>query len=146
MPWAPSPTVLARAGTYPALGTYSGRASIRLLMALTELQMGPDIEECIDNCFEASQAAEKCATHCIEMGETDRTRCIELCRDVAEMTSLHARMMARDSEYHSQLASVCADLCDTCADECERFDGAIPETCAEACRRCADSCRNMARA
>jgi hypothetical protein len=45
-------------------------------MALTELQMGSETEECIDNCFEASQAAEKCAQHCIEMGEAERARCI----------------------------------------------------------------------
>ncbi|PSG97844.1 four-helix bundle copper-binding protein [Thermoplasmatales archaeon SW_10_69_26] len=113
-------------------------------MALTELQMGSEIESCLDNCFEASQAAEKCANHCIEMGEADRSRCIELCQDVADLTSLHARMMARDSEYHNEMAAVCADLCETCADECEQFDGPIPQTCAQACRTCAASCRQMA--
>lgn len=115
-------------------------------MALTELKMGREMENCVDNCFEAAQAAEKCAQHCIEMGEDDRARCIELCRDVADVTSLHARMMARDSEFHREIATVCADLCETCADECANFEGEIPQTCAEACRTCAESCRQMASA
>lgn len=98
----------------------------------------------MDNCFETSQAAEKCAQHCIEMGEADRARCIRLCRDVAELADLHARMMVRDSEYHEEIARVCADLCETCAEECENVGGKIPQACAEACRKSAESCRRMA--
>lgn len=102
--------------------------------------------ECIDNCFEAAQACEWCASACIEMGEEDMARCIELCRDVADTTTLHARMMARDSEYSGELAATCADLCEECADECEQHDTEHCQTCAEVLRECADSCRDMASA
>ena len=99
---------------------------------------------CIDNCFEAAQAAEWCATECIRMGDEEMSRCIELCRDVSDLTTLHARMMARDSDYSADIAAVCADLCEECAEVCEQFDHEHCEVCAETLQECVDSCRDMA--
>ena len=100
--------------------------------------------ECIDNCFEAAQASEWCATECAREGDADMARCIELCRDVADLTTLHARLMARDSAYSSDLAATCADLCEECADECARHDDEHCQVCADVLRECVDSCRDMA--
>lgn len=100
--------------------------------------------ECIDNCFEATQACEWCATECSKLGDEEMARCIQLCRDVAAVTTLHARMMARGSEF--DLADACADLCEECAEECEQFDHDHCQVCAEILRECADSCRDMASA
>ena len=102
--------------------------------------------DCIDNCFEAAQACEWCATACVREGDEGMARCIELCRDVADTTTLHARMMARDSDYSSDLAETCAELCEACADECEQHDHEHCQICAEVVRECADSCRDMASA
>lgn len=116
-------------------------------MALTEIEhvdADDRMAECIDNCSEAAQACEWCATECVRTGNDEMTRCIQLCRDVADVTTLHARMMARDSEYEAALASTCADLCEVCADECEQFDADHCQTCAETLRECAQSCRDMA--
>ena len=102
--------------------------------------------DCIDNCLAAAQACEWCATACVREDDADMERCIELCRDVADLTTLHARLMARDSDYSSDLAETCADLCEACADECEQHDTEHCQTCAEVVRECADSCRDMASA
>jgi hypothetical protein len=102
--------------------------------------------ECIDNPFEAAQACEWCATECVRMGDEGMTRCIELCRDVADVTTLHARMIAQDSDYSSDLAATCADLCEACADECAQHDEEHCQVCADVLRECADSCRDMAAA
>ena len=118
-------------------------------MALQEIDPVSDndrMAECIDNCFEAAQACEWCATACIREGDEGMTRCIELCRDVADVTTLHARTMARDSDYSSDLAETCADLCEECADECEQHDAEHCQTCADVLRECADSSRDMASA
>jgi hypothetical protein len=101
---------------------------------------------CIDNCFEAAQASEWCATKCIEMGDEKMSRCIKLCRDVADVTILHARMMARDSTYSSDLAATCAKLCTACAEECEQHEHEHCQVCAKVLRECADSCQEMASA
>ena len=106
--------------------------------------MTDEMQECTDNCFEAAQACEWCTDQCIEMGSEEMARCIQLCRDVADLTTLHARFMARESEFHTDLAEVCADACEDCADECEQFDADHCQTCADVLRDCAETCRNMA--
>lgn len=116
-------------------------------MALTQIDHVSENElmaECIDNCFEAAQACEWCADECIQMGDEDMARCIELCRDVADLTTMHARFMVRDSNYSPQLAQACAGACEECAEECERFDAEHCQVCADVLRDCAETCREMA--
>lgn len=120
-----------------------------VLMALTQIdrvEQNDQMADCIDNCFEAAQACEWCATECIRMGDSEMARCIELCRDVADVTTLHARMMTRDSSYSSDLAETCAELCTECADECDQFDHEHCQVCADVLRECASSCEEMASA
>ncbi|WP_336364562.1 four-helix bundle copper-binding protein [Halalkalicoccus salilacus] len=99
--------------------------------------------ECIENCFEATEACEWCADESADEGE-GMAECIRLCRDVADVASLHARFMARDSDYSGDLAAVCADLCEECAEECEQHDHDHCQLCAEVLRECAETCREMA--
>jgi hypothetical protein len=112
-------------------------------MALQELDVSDEMRECIDNCFEATQACEWCADACLDEG-MDMSRCIRLCRDVADVASMHARFMARNSAYSEDLAATCADLCEECADECEQHDHEHCQVCAEVLRECAETCRQMA--
>lgn len=115
-------------------------------MALQEIDhLDDEMQECVDNCFEAAQACEWCADACTEEGE-GMAECIRLCRDVADLASLHARFMARNSQFHRELAGLCADACEACADECEQHDHDHCQTCAEVVRECAETCRNMASA
>lgn len=116
------------------------------LTAIDQVDQDSRMGECIDNCFEATQACEWCADECIEMGDPEMARCIRLCRDVADVASLHARFMARGSDFESDLAETCAELCEECATECEQFDHEHCQVCADVLRTCADSCRNMASA
>lgn len=113
-------------------------------MALTRI---PHIDgtraECIDNCFAAAQAAEHCADQCAEQGP-EMARCLRLCRDVADLTTLHARFMSRDSTYSNRLAAVCADLCEECADECAQHDHEHCQIAEETLRKCVKTCREMA--
>lgn len=114
------------------------------LQQIDPVSENDETAECIDDCLEAAQACEWCATASSRTGSEEMARCIELCRDVADVATLHARMMARDSENSSALAETCAELCEECADECEQHDHDHCQTCAEKLRTCADSCRDMA--
>ncbi|WP_290811808.1 four-helix bundle copper-binding protein [Halovivax sp.] len=102
--------------------------------------------ECIDNCFEAAQVCEWCADECVGMGDEEMARCIRLCRDVADVATLHARFMARNSGYHADLAATCADLCEECANVCAKFDHDHCQACVDVLRECSNSCRDMASA
>jgi hypothetical protein len=112
-------------------------------MALTELGLREDVEACMDDCFEAAQAAERCADACIATGGPAMERCIQLCRDVADLATLHARMMARGSEHRAEMAAITAEACQTCAGECGDFEVEHCQVAADALRRCAESCRGM---
>jgi len=84
---------------------------------------------------------EWCADECL--GDEEMEECARLCRDVADIASLHARFMARNSNYSKQLAEACAGACEECAEECERHDAEHCQVCAEVLTECAESCRNM---
>lgn len=99
-------------------------------------------QDCVEICTEASEVCEWCADECAGHGE-EMARCVRLCRDVADIASLHARFMARDSDYSGQLGEICADACEECADECEQHDHDHCQVCAEVLRECAESCRSM---
>lgn len=114
------------------------------LTAIDKIESGGRKEDCIDNCLEATQACEWCADECIELGDPEMSRCIRLCRDVADIANLHARFMARGSAYEAELAGICAELCEDCATECDQFDHEHCRVCADVLRRCAESCRDMA--
>jgi len=98
--------------------------------------------DCIENCSEAAQVCEWCADE--SLGSEEMEECARLCRDVADLTSMHARFMARGSNYSNQLAVACAGACEECAAECERHDADHCQLCAEVLRECAESCREMA--
>lgn len=100
--------------------------------------------ECLENCQRAAQVCEWCADACAD--EDGMGECIRLCRDVADIATLHARLMARDSDYSGDLASVCADVAEACAEECEGHDHDHCQLCAEVLPDCVETCRSMASA
>jgi hypothetical protein len=104
-------------------------------------RLSDEQRDCIENCNQASEVSEWCADRCL--GSEEMEQCARLCRDVADLTSLHARFMARDSYYSPVLAEACAGACEECAEECERHDAEHCQVTAGVLRECAESCRNM---
>lgn len=105
-------------------------------------RLSDEQRECIENCTEAAEVTEWCADECL--GSEEMEECARLCRDVADIASLHARLMARGSNYSTQLAQACAGACEECAEECRRHDADHCQTCAEVLDDCAETCRSMA--
>nr|WP_233341106.1 four-helix bundle copper-binding protein [Haloprofundus sp. MHR1] len=116
-------------------------------MSLTETlsdisHLDDEERECVELCNEATEVCEWCADECAGEGE-EMARCLRLCRDVADIASLHARFMARDSNYSTELAEVNAGVAEECAEECDRHDAEHCQVCADVLRECAESCRNL---
>ena len=51
--------------------------------------------------------------------------------------------LERKSQFHTRFAALCAEVCETCAADCEALGGM--EECVEACRHCARLCRELSR-
>ena len=52
----------------------------------------------------------------------------------------------KGQQYAKQLCSLCADICEECAKECERHtDMDHCQKCAQICHKCAEECRKMAK-
>ena len=102
-------------------------------------------QSCITACYDCAVACDHCAAACL--AETDvkaMARCIALDIDCAEMCRLAAAYMSRNSELAKSVCRVCAEVCETCGEECAKHQMGHCQACAEACRRCADECRRMA--
>ena len=52
--------------------------------------------------------------------------------------------MSRNSEFSNKICGQCADICEACAVECDKFDMDMCKQCAQVCRACASECRKMA--
>lgn len=91
------------------------------------------LAKCINTC-------EDCTTVCIKEGH--HSDCAMECRDCADICSLLYKFIARGSRNITILKTLCAEICEKCAIECERHAGHMPscKACAEACRACAEAC------
>lgn len=71
-------------------------------------------------------------------------KCIELDMDCAQICALASAAMARGSAHAKAICALCADICQSCADECAKHDMGHCQECAKACHQCAQECRKMA--
>ena len=67
-------------------------------MSTEDLDISDQMQECIDNCFEAAEVCDSCATSCLAQGNEDLARCINLCRDVSTLATTAALFMSRNSQ------------------------------------------------
>lgn len=73
-------------------------------------------------------------------------RCIKLDRDCAAICLLAVEAMAGGSEFAKQICTLCAEICNACAAECEKHSHMEHcKKCAEACRKCAMECSSMSK-
>jgi hypothetical protein len=98
--------------------------------------------DAVEACYRCADACDRCAAACLlEDDVKAMARCIALDVDCADLCRLAAAMMARDSEHAVPVARLCAELCETCGEECAGHDMDHCRACAEACRGCAKACR-----
>ena len=84
-----------------------------------------------------------------EQNVIEMVTCIRLCLDCADVCTATAAVLSRQAEYEpivtGPLLGVCAAVCKSCGDECERHARMHVHcrVCAEACRRCEQACREL---
>jgi hypothetical protein len=70
--------------------------------------------------------------------------CIQLDMECATICYAAAQVMSMGGQTAKELSSLCADICEACAEECGKHENSHCKECADACRRCAQECRKMA--
>ena len=86
-------------------------------------------------------SCENCATACLhEENVGAMVRCISLDRDCADICSMAARLLQRNSEMGHQYLVLCEEICRMCAAECGKHQMPHCQQCAQACLTCAEAC------
>lgn len=101
----------------------------------------------IDVASACAQVCMMCADACIaEEMVADLRRCIRLDLDCADVCSVTARMLSRQTEPNVALMraqlEVCVQACRLCGDECASHAEMHEHCrlCSESCRRCEEAC------
>jgi len=101
-------------------------------------------ETLVDACDAAADACDRCLSACLlEPAVAQRTRCIALALESAQLCRLLAGFSVRGSTFTASVAAPAAELCEACATECARHDAPHCTQCAAACRSAAEACRHM---
>ncbi|MEP6927574.1 MAG: hypothetical protein ABI834_08055 [Ginsengibacter sp.] len=98
----------------------------------------------MQKCLNSWKTCEELISWNIQNGKYLNT--INACRDVAEMCSQCIKFEAQRSPFFQQLCEVCAEICEGCAVELEKFEsenGIFMETI-NSCRTFASACREVA--
>lgn len=98
--------------------------------------------DALNNC---AAECNHCATACLDEQDVKMlSNCIKLDLDCAEICRMTAGFVARGSAHARHILTECAEICNACAEECEKHSHMQHcKDCAEACRKCAEACTQM---
>ena len=101
-------------------------------------------QEIINHLWSCAVMCEHCNTACLQEADVKMlTNCIRLNQDCADICRLAATLLARNSAHSHHLMQQCIEICEACAEECEKHSHMQHcLECAEKCRECAEECRN----
>jgi hypothetical protein len=106
-----------------------------------------EFQKAIDDTSNCYKICEATLHHCIEKGGKHVVpEHLNLLVDCTDICQTDIGFMARRSDFYPETCRICADICQKCAESCDRLTPEDPfmRDCAEACRKCAWSCRMIA--
>jgi len=104
-----------------------------------------DMTKCIHHCLNTYKTCLETLHYSLSHSQSSSSDLISILQLCSDACNLSARAMIADSEFHQQSCELCFELCQKCAEECERFpNDTILSKAAEICRQCARTCRGMA--
>lgn len=82
-------------------------------------QQHQQLIDALQNCI---VACNHCYDACLKEEDIKMmAECIRLDRECAEICSYLAQALCRDTPFAKELASVCANICEACGDECKNI-------------------------
>ncbi len=131
----------------PIAGKISGTMEdLERLHSSEFLMMSDEVKACIQDCLDCYKICTETMTKCLSLGgKHAEVWHLNLIIDCSIMCKVNTDFMLRNSTHYPQTCGVTADICDSCAKNCEGFDDEFMKDCARVCRKCSESCREMAR-
>lgn len=101
-------------------------------------------EKCINECLKCSQICYKCFNSCLDMSNAiGRKDCIKALIACAHICEMSVSLMSMNSQFVHEHCSMCASICEKCAEECEMFRDDLSLECARECRSCAEELNQL---
>lgn len=130
----------------PIAGRISGTMEELERIQGSEFTASDEVRECLRDTLDCYKSCTETLTKCLTIsGKRVKAQHLNLLMDCARMCNTNADFILRNSPYHPQTCGITADICDECADTCDRFEEDFMKECASVCRRCSESCREVAR-
>ncbi len=110
-------------------------------------RMSEEMRRCIQLCQDCHATCIQMISHGLKLGGRQAAPDhIRLLMDCAQICTMTADYMARESLLHDRMCRLCSEICRLCAESCKRVagDDLSVTQCAELCLRCAESCNRMA--
>ncbi|MFY0741279.1 four-helix bundle copper-binding protein [Solibacillus silvestris] len=101
-------------------------------------------QQLLQTLHECMAACNHCFDACLKEDHVQMmTECIRLDRECADICNYLEQAISRGTPFISELAAVCAKICEACGNECKKHDHDHCQKCAEACFKCAEACKNV---
>ena len=106
----------------------------------THQHVSQEMRQCAQLCANCHQVCLETIQHCLHMdGKHAEPHHIRLLADCTQICQTSADFMLRGSDLHKLTCGVCAEVCQRCAEDCDRIGGGDQQM-----KTCADSCRHLA--
>ena len=97
----------------------------------------PNLLAAVNDCLVKGQ---QCIAHCLvvfQEGDTSLAECAAKVHEMQAICDAYSYLLAANSEYIRDYASICITACEDCEMECRRHDHHVE------CRACAEACENV---
>ena len=99
---------------------------------------------CIDACLTCAALCNHCAVSCLKEEDPAMMKaCIQLDMECAAICYATAQLLSLGSNQAKEIAMICAQICDDCAEECAKHNNEHCRVCADICHNCANQCRDL---
>ncbi len=100
----------------------------------------PAVLDAANNCLDKGQ---RCIAHCLVSfveGDTTLAKCASKVHEMQAICGAFSYLLAANSVYLKEYASICTAACEDCAKECRQHDEH------HECRECAEACESIVKA
>ncbi|MGK9185328.1 four-helix bundle copper-binding protein [Priestia filamentosa] len=98
----------------------------------------------LNTLHECMVACNHCYDSCLKEEDVKMmAECIRLDRECADLCAYLEQALGRGTPFVSELANLCATICEACGNECKKHAHDHCKKCADSCFKCAEECRKL---